>query len=255
MLNVKFSVLSYHPSFLTDEAINIGVLFHCEQKDYTFFKKIKKLKRLQSFDDELSTEFVKIFLEGIEEETKPNLFTANKKFNIENYIKFYVNEFKFSKIHYFEEVEDLDYFIEEVSKINLRYDYEKHERLNKNQELSYMNKLLKANRLTYSKDGVTGRYAENIKYDYVISKDKIEYGIKYFEFNKGNLEKFIYHIKVWAFNAEELKDKYKTIITYHKPDDFEIEADENFQKIKNLVEKSSIFKMIAFDKCLEILKL
>ena len=116
MLKLKFSILSYHPSFLTNESINIGILFHCLDSKLTKFFKIKDLKKIEVFDDELDIDFTKFLFNGIENGIKPNLFTK-EEFNFNNFIRFYVNEFKFSKIHTVELMkEELDDFIEKTKR-------------------------------------------------------------------------------------------------------------------------------------------
>jgi hypothetical protein len=93
-MKLKYSILSYHPSFMTEKSINIGVLIHCVDNGMIKFEKIKQWKRLENFDNELNINFVKIFLEGIEE-----TISNSGDFNIDNFIKIYVNEFKFSKVN------------------------------------------------------------------------------------------------------------------------------------------------------------
>ena len=48
---VRFSVLSYYPTFLTNENINIGLLFSIEDTNQGFFHSIKNWERAKAFDD------------------------------------------------------------------------------------------------------------------------------------------------------------------------------------------------------------
>ena len=121
MAIVKFSVLSYYPSFLTNENINIGILFELPEENETFFYHTKKWNRVASFDDEIDINFLKDYLKGIAKEVSTNIINYQKKFNIEEYIKYYVNEFKFSKIQIIDAEDPYD-FIEQTKKVYLRFD-------------------------------------------------------------------------------------------------------------------------------------
>lgn len=246
-MEIKFSVLSYHPSFLTGETINIGILFQHENKGT--FTKITKWHRLEVFDDELDIEFAKVFLSGIEDGINNHLFNQTK-FSIENFTRFYINEFKFSPIHTLN-VNNKEDFIETTRKIYLKYDYDKQDRLKKKEELKYLRELLKSKDVDYSSYGIKGIYNENIKYDYIIG----EFGLKLFELSNDNMHTIVNQIKIWAFNSNELKEKYKTIIIYTTSGDSNISDNPYFKSICDIVDKSCIFSIMEFDKCLNFLNI
>lgn len=252
MFKIDFSVLSYHPSFLTDESINVGILFHCKETNTKFFKTTQNWTRLEKFDDELDIGFARIFLESIEEEINEKeaikLFEIKEKFNIQDFIRFYVNEFKFSIIHTVE-VNDFNDFIEDTSKIYLRYDFDKKARPKKKEELAFLKLLLKDKNIKSENKVIKGLYEDSIVFDYVLG----DFGIKLFNFEEKGISKMINHIKAWAYNSEELKEQYKIIITYTKDNDFDIEKNIHFQAIQNIVNNSHIDKIIEFDKCLNFL--
>jgi len=124
MSTVRFSVLSYYPTFLTNENINIGILFSVEDTNQAFFHSIKNWERAKAFDDELDIDFMKDYLKGITDEIENHLFNCKSKFNIEGFVKFYVNEYKFSSIQTIQTI-DSDEFIDVTKKIYLKLDYEK----------------------------------------------------------------------------------------------------------------------------------
>lgn len=247
MLKLEFSVLSYHPSFITDESINLGILFHCTSNDKRLFKHTKNWKRLEAFDDEVNLDFVKIFLQGIKDGIEENLFNGFD-FDLESYTRFYVNEFKFSKIHCVE-VKNIDEFINTTNRIYLKYDFDKKERLNRKQELKYLKVLLKSKDVDYSRDGVIGVYNDNVKYDYIIG----EYGVKLFELDEKNVHFFVNQAKLWTFNANEFKNQYKTIIAFTQKTDSDLKENKYFKTIEKIIENSEVHRFLEFDDCIKFL--
>lgn len=211
MSTVRFSVLSYYPTFLTNENINIGILFSVEDTSQAYFHSIKNWERAKAFDDELDIDFMKDYLKGITDEVENHLFNYKSKFDIEGFVKFYVNEYKFSSIQTIQTINSEE-FIDVTKKIYLKFDYEKLERLNKNQEHQYISSLLRSSDIKYTRKKLKGGFNENIQYDYVIG----EYAIKLFTFEGKNLSYLISSAKMWAYNAEEMQGIFKTIFIYDK---------------------------------------
>lgn len=209
MFTVRFSVLSYYPSFITTENINIGILFQNAETNSVYFYTTQNWDRVRAFDDELNINFMKDYLKGISYEAENHLF--NNNFEIEEYIKYFTNEYKFLNVQSVQ-CDDVNEFIEETKKIYLRFDYQKKERLSKGQEQKYIYKLLRSSNIEYTREKIKGYFDENIKYDYVIG----EYAIKLFTFEGKSLSHLISSAKMWSFNAQEMKDKYKTIFIYDK---------------------------------------
>ncbi|EOU2124597.1 DUF3037 domain-containing protein [Clostridium perfringens] len=234
-LKILFSVLRYQ--LITDEFMNIGILFHNLDTDERRLETISKWTRLKGFDDELDLKIFKILLDGIKEEIQNTLFNKKQIFDIYEYHKRYVNELRFSEI-YTAEVDDFNEYIEFSKKNFLRYDYEKKERPGINQQLRYMKSLMKGNSIEYSSKPILGKFSENIKFDYIIN----EFAFKIFSFEEKKLSQMISTAKFWAYTAYELKDKYKVIFLYDKD-----VIDENFNIIKNILEDSS-FKVIRYDE-------
>jgi len=240
---VKFSVLSYYPSFISNENINIGILFELPEMQEAFFHYLKKWDRIASFDDELNLNFFKDYLKGIAEEVNTNISNYQKGFAIEKYVKFFVNEYKFSKIQLVD-VENPYEFIEQTKKMYLRFDFDKSERLTKAQEYNYISKLLHVNNIAYKRDKIYGHYNEKIKFDYTIG----DYAVKLFTFEGKNLSYLISTAKLWAYNAWELKDKYKTIFIYDK----ELKDSEYFDIIIKIL-KDSAYKVMIFNEGIEFI--
>lgn len=245
MSKVEFSVLSYYPSFITTDSITVGVLFNVPGNNKREFKHISNWRRLLSFDDELDKEFVETLFDGIQYQIQDNLFT-NGKFVIRNFTRFYVNEFRFDDV-ISTEVDNIDEFIDETHKVYMRLDFDKSKRLKKNEEIKYLKYVLLDNQIEHSTEKVTGEYNESIKFDFVLDN----YGIKLFNINESNVGHLMNHIKAWAYNAEELKDKYKIIITYTSNED--VKNISGFDSIRSIINESAVYKFMQFDDCINFL--
>ncbi len=116
--NIQFSVLSYYPNFLNNENINLGILFHNIENDEIKFIMTKNWKRVTAFDDEIDLEFTKDVLLGIKEECEDKLFHKGKKFVLKDYVKFFINQYKFNQIIESKD-DDFDEFIIKTSKYYL----------------------------------------------------------------------------------------------------------------------------------------
>lgn len=239
-MKILFSVLKY--KLITDESINIGVLFHNLDTDQRVLETISKWGRLKSFDDEINMQLFKIILEGMKEEIQSNLLNNSIEFDIKSYTKYFCNEMRFSEI-YEDETDDFHGFIQYSKKNFLRYDYEKKDRPNKEEQISYMKKLMKSNEVNYIVKNPLGKHSETIKYDYIVG----EYAFKFFSFENKNLESLVHTAKAWAYTAEEMKDKYKAIFVY----DVDVDSDK-FSMIIDILSKSA-YKLIKFDEALDFI--
>ncbi|MBX4271451.1 DUF3037 domain-containing protein [Clostridium estertheticum] len=245
-MKVLFSVLSYYPSFITDESINLGILFHNVDEDIRVFETTTNWNRIKHFDDEIDIEMLKDILIGIRTEvSQENLFNYKEKFSMEKYIKFYVNELKFPDITNATTNSFYD-FIEETKKMFLRYDYDKAERPDKDEQIRYIKNLLKNNEVEFTTKYIPGEHRENVQYDYIID----EYAFKLFTFEGKKITRLVNSAKAWAYTAKEMETKYKTIFLY------DIERnDETFDAIMHIL-KSSSYKVLKIDQAIEfILKL
>jgi len=246
-MRVYFSVLSYNPSFISGESINIGVLFQCQETKMTMLEVITKWQRIKSFDDELNIELFKAIVYGIQDEVKNSFLSINRDLDIFQYASKFVNELKFSNIKCID-IDNIDEFIKETKKIYLRYDYDKKERLSKETQTNYIKKLLRNSKLELQNGKTVGEYNESIKYDYIVK----DYAFKIFAFDNKDLSKLINTAKAWAFNANEMKAErgINTIFIY----DCELENIQ-FKIIYKILEKYSckvISAIEAIDYILEL---
>lgn len=226
MYKIQFSVLSYYPSIMTNENVNVGILFHNLTTDERTFHIMKNWNRLESFDDELDIEFMKKYLLGIKNECEQRILNCDKAFSLQEYIKFYVNELKFCNIKEVD-ITDVDDFILMTKKVHMRLDFDKAERLSRDNEVKYIKMMMKSNQVKYSAKAVTGGYNENVQYDYMVHN----YGFKNFTFEDKKISKLIMNAKAWAHTAEATKEKYKTIFVY----DIEKDDSPSYNIIMNIL--------------------
>ncbi len=229
MYTLKFSILSYHPSFLTTESIDVGILFNYAND--THFEYTKSFSRIMHFDDELDIDFLKLYLSGIKEDFADDVFNIKGKPNFDEYISLYVNELKFSKPNILI-TDDVYASIEDTKKIFLRFDYNKALRPDNNQQIKFFNNILKSSNVMYSTRNMAGVYHdERVNYDFLVK----DYGIKIFAFENKDTNRLVETAKAWAFTAEEMKAKnINTVFIY----DTEIMDKPSFFSIINILKKN-----------------
>lgn len=241
MNRIDFSIFSYSPSIITNERINLGVLFHDANKNECQFEATKNWNRLQSFDDELNIEFVKDYINGIKKQLEPSLLVSPESW--QSFIKRFVNEFKFSAVSTVE-VEDKDQFITDTKRVYLRYDYPHKERIKPDEQKRYIKNLLKGYRLPYSTEPIEGKFEEQIRYDYVVENKYF----KHFEFDNKNISRMFQSIHAWRDIASEMKDTCETIFIF---DTDVLEKPEFGIAVKML--KTSAAEVLSFTEALELI--
>lgn len=115
-------------------------MFCDESEKYCEFKYSKKFSRLSSFDDEINIDLVKKLLQGIRDDVK-NQAMLQKSFDMDGYIKYYINDFSFDKpkmIKY----DNLDEMIERLNKTYFRFDYDKKSRPTKEDDKKLIEQLI-----------------------------------------------------------------------------------------------------------------
>ena len=237
MYRIEYAALNYYHSPISDECLCIGVLFHNITTGQRDFKYISNFQRFHSFDDEADVEFVKLYLRGIKEETENSVFNYNQKFDLASYIKVYANEFRFSSIRTLL-VSESENYVDDLTKVYLKYDLAKSQRLNGNEEKKLIRRVLKSNDLEYSTQKVDGPYNDEISFDYQV-KDLC---IKMFSFKGKNLKRVIGNARQWSFAADELGTQKKVLFIY----DSDYEDTSNLKIIIKILSKSA--KVLKLDE-------
>lgn len=241
---LKYSVLRYFPSIVAGESINLGILYSEEKTGYCSFRFTQNISRIKSFDDELDRDALLDLLKGIEEDVKSD--SGKGKFNIDRFIKFYINNFRFDQpqtIVY----EKLDTIVERLYKSYFRFDLPKDKRPSKKEDQRIIAQLIaSAGKRTYRNKRVAGSFKENILYDIVSEACYI----KIFDFDGKNLKHCINSAKTWAWNcSHELEKPIYIIYRYSKT---EIPSDA-FRIIKQIFDEADC-KFYSFDEGLRQLQ-
>jgi hypothetical protein len=235
MYHIEYAALNYYHSPISDECLCIGVLFHNVTTGQRDFKYISNFQRFHSFDDEANIDFVKLYLRGIKEEIETSVFNYSMNFDLGAYIRVYANEFRFSSVKMLNVDENEDY-VGDLSKVYLKYDLAKSQRLNGNEEKKLIRRVLESNNLEYTTQKVDGPYSDEISFDYLVGN----VCIKMFSFKGKNLKRVIGSARQWSFVADELGTNKKVLFIY----------DSDYEDMSNL---NIIIKILS--KNAKVLKL
>lgn len=236
MYYIEYAALNYYHSPISDECLCIGILIHNVTTGQRDFKYISNFRRFHSFDDEADIDFIRLYLRGIKDEVETSIYNYNKEFEIASYINVYANEFRFSSVRTIS-VNESENYVDNLSKIYLKYDLAKSQRLNSNEEKKLIRRVLESNNLVYSTQKVDGPYKDEISFDYQVG----DVCIKMFSFKGKNLKRVIGSARQWSFVADELGAQKKVLFIY----DSDYEDKSNLEIIISILSKNA--KVMKFD--------
>ena len=102
-------------------------------------------------------------------------------------------------------------YVEDLSKVYLKYDLAKSQRLTSNEEKKLIRRVLESNNLEYTtQKKVDGPYSDEISFDYQVGN----VCIKMFSFKGKNLKRVIGNARQWSFVADELRAQKKVLFIY-----------------------------------------
>ncbi len=228
MSHIEYSALNYYHSPISDECLCLGVLFHNITTGQRDFRYISNFKRFKVFDDEADVSFVRAYLVGIKEDVEASVLNYKDSFDLQSYIKVFANEFRFSTIKRLNVGENEDY-VDALTKVYLKYDLAKSQRLNSNEEKKLIKRVLDTNNLKYSNGRVSGEFNDEIPFDYQVNN----LCIKHFSFKGKNLRRVISNARQWAFAAGEMAGIKKVLFIY----DSDFEDRDNLKIIVNILSK------------------
>lgn len=237
MSHIEYSALNYYHSPISDECLCLGVLFHNITTGQRDFRHISNFKRFQVFDDEADVNFVRTYLVGIKEDVENSILNYKDSFDLQSYINVFANEFKFSTIKKLDVGENEDY-VDALTKVYLKYDLVKSQRLNSNEEKKLIKRVLETNNLEYSNGRISGEFNDEISFDYQL--DNLY--IKYFSFKGKNLRRVISNARQWSFAASEVAGVKKVLFIY----DSDFEDRDNLKIIINILSKHA--EVLQMDK-------
>jgi len=234
MYQVEYAALKYYNSVISEECLYIGMLYHNLTTGQRDFRYISNFNRFQSFDDEADVDFVRLYLKGIKQQVENNIFNYDR-FDIHEFKRIFVNEFRFSDVMKMEVMEEENY-VENLTKLYLKFDFNKRNRLTNREEKEYIRRILTSKNVELSNPQLKGGFNEDVVFDYVIEN----VAIKVFTFKEKNLKKLIPMAKQWSFTAGELKQKMQVVFLY----DDECTDDIYLNIILNILKKNAIVYQI-----------
>ncbi len=209
MYQVEYAALKYYNNIISEECLYVGMLFHNLTTGTRDFRYISNFNRFESFDDGADVNFVKLYLNGIKQQVEKNIFNYNKAFKISDFTKIYVNEFRFSDVRTIE-VEEDDNYVEILTKMYLKFDFNKNKRLSISEEKKYIRKILSSSNVSSYSPKIFGEYEETVTFDYILNN----VAIKIFSFKEKDPLRLLPSAKQWSFSAGELKDRYTIVFLY-----------------------------------------
>lgn len=231
MYQVEYTALKYYNSIISDECLYVGMLYNNITTGQRDFRYISNFSRFKAFDNEANIDFIKAYLKGIKDETENNIFNY-QNFNIKEFTKIFVNEFRFTDIMKIE-VDESENYVENLTKLYLKFDFNKKDRLNNKTEKQYIKQILSSKGFGFSSPKIKGNYDEEISFDYVINN----VAVKIFSFRDKNLKKVIPTAKQWSFNAKELEEITKIIFIY---DNSETKDNAHLDIILNILKENAL---------------
>lgn len=237
MSHIEYSALNYYHSPISDECLCLGVLFHNVTTDRRDFRYISNFKRFQVFDDEADVNFVKAYLAGIKDDVENSILNYQDSFDLQSYIKVFANEFKFSSIKRLS-IDEYEDYVDALTKVYLKYDLAKSQRLNSNEEKKLIKYVLETNNLEYSNGRISGEFNDEIPFDYQLDN----LCIKHFSFKGKNLKRLISSARQWSFAAGEMEGLKKVLFIY----DSDFEDRDNLRIIINILSKHA--KVLQMDE-------
>ncbi len=230
---MKYSVLRYSPTIISGEQINLGIIFDAPADNYREFRYTKKFNRLTSFDDEIDINIVKALMRNIKEDVEGTVMSSGV-FDIEEYVKFFINDFHFEKpkkILY----DDIREVTESVNKTYFRFDYDKKDRPTGADDKRMFARLIRdSGKSVQLNQKVSGKFDEIITYDLITN----DYKVKFFDFDNKDLSKSINTAKTWAWNGAH--NSGKDVLIVYRYDDKEVENDVHFKSIMRILQESGI---------------
>lgn len=237
-MKIEYSILRYRPDLLTGESVNIGIAFHNLETDTRDFNLISNFSRLWAFDDELDQDFTTDTIKGIKNEwLNGSLF--NDFNSLKTFTRFFVNEFYFSKV---EKEVTFDYkrTKEILTKGFLKRGLAKNERLSKQEELEFVERYFKSNKVDFrKKESLMGILKDPIIFDYYVQSGNINFGIKYIT----NVPQSVNTLRSLLFYAQSNPGINISIM-------LEKDINESINQIKGLVEygvENELFEILRDD--------
>ncbi|MBZ5968830.1 DUF3037 domain-containing protein [Leuconostoc gasicomitatum] len=265
-VELLYSVLSYRPSSIRRESMNVGIVFHIPQKGYSKFISLKSRKRLETFDDEYDKNFFNIVMESLRyqfdfpKETIGGEYSRfeDREFSkirdkdfLTSKTKYYANEFYFFNVQGIS-VEDnraaLQKEMRGLEGIYLYYDRPKNERVTKDEVKRLLSKQIKYNKITgikrFPKEFI-GNFDKSPIFDFQIGDSVIKV-ITFDYAKKGNLSKELKSVLYDIEHLDNMNKKLSFIINDEAVDEENQNLQEFKEQLKNITNDFSIIGVSRF---------
>lgn len=231
---LQYSVLRYSPSPVSGETINLGILLVDAEAEKREFFYSRKFNRIKNFDDEVDVPALKNILKGIQAEV--DNYWAEGNYTLESFIKYYINAYYFDTPRRFQ-YSDWDTAVSELKHSYFRFDYAPSERPTRESDQKLLEKLLKENSSCVKKDQIViGGSKDQVRYDYVTD----DLCLKFFDYDRKNLDRCLNSAKVWAWNSEHNATNKKVWLVYRYSDKDSAERQESFNIIEDIMKTSNV---------------
>jgi len=175
---------------------------------------------------------VKELLKQIKEDVEGTLFSYDS-FDIDDYVKFYINDFWFEKpkqIVY----EDLTEVLDSLYKTYFRFEFDKADRPTKEDDRKMVSRILRdSGKKLINERSIIGKYNDKVTYDIVTD----DYKIKFFDFDNKDLNKLVNNAKTWAWNGKH-NEGSELILIYRYSENLDVKYNEEFNVIMNILNES-----------------
>lgn len=209
------SILRYMPSSLREEFVNIGLVLHSPEDQYISIKIVDSIKRITSFDDEVSGHVLKKVINNIASNFKSdenyNLFSFDELSDpnlLSKKTNRFVNTIRFSSIKKVS-LDDapLEEHLEKLFKIYVHFEVKKNERLSEHEILDNLKKYFSQKKLDFytTKEKTLIKNSE-VKFDISVPKNNLY--IKSLDVSSSHGPKVI---KEWMSNFQYTIDLNKNM--------------------------------------------
>lgn len=208
----KYAILRYVPDEYREEFINIGLTMHNLTDCSIKTKLTTNYSRVKSFDDEIDLEFLKVILEGIEEQfsistvSGPSLKILSNDDFLEESTRYYVNQLQFNEIRNIYS-EDVDKDFDDLFKTYVYFEHKKKHRITNEEVKRLMKRVFQNKGFEKKLDRNPVLYTNNneeITLDYgIFEKDK-NYYLKAFSLDYDKKKTAATNAKTWVYNIERL---------------------------------------------------
>ncbi|EOH80763.1 DUF3037 domain-containing protein [Enterococcus malodoratus] len=244
-ISLYYAVLQYMPDPIRRESINVGIVFHVPELNWSKFESIKNRQRIKSFDDEYDPDYISLMFESFGFEfNSDQLDSYGERFSninsptfLEENIRFYVNEFRFLPVEMIEST--FQSYLKDIENLRntfLYYDKPKGERITTSEVKSLMKRQLKFYNFNFKQN--KREFYDDFIEDNIFDLANENFAIKALSFDKSRNKNLANELKILMYdlysNKSDLKDYKILIVVDNSFDVLDLNSSTNriYQKFK-----------------------